>query len=290
MNHVPTAPLPPNSSGPNPAERYQGWRLDDRDPATIRAMLPFYGWAYHHYFRVRTDGWQHIPPQGPVLFVGSHNGGLAAPDMHMFMYDWFCRMGLERPIYGLMHPQVWRANPVLAAAAARWGAVRAHPKMATAALGQGASVLVFPGGARDVFRPHNQRDRICLGTNRAYIKLALRHGVAVVPLVSWGAHDTLIVLGDCYAQARQLHQWGLPWPLGIDPEVVPVYLGWPWGLAVGPLPNMPWPHPIHTRVCQPIHFDRSGPEVAQDRDYVETCHQQVQQEMQQQLDGLVGAG
>ena len=46
----------------------------------------------------------------------------------------------------------------------------------------------------------------------------------------------------------------MPWLFGIDPEVMPLYLGLPWGLALGPLLNLPLPVRIHTRVCAPIRF------------------------------------
>lgn len=264
-----------------------GWSLNQRNPRVIESFMPLWGWLYDHYFRVQTSGWHHIPPDGPVLFVGSHNGGLAAPDMVMMMYDWFRRFGTERLSYGLLHPHIWKVYPSLANLAAQTGAIIAHPKMAIAALRQGASVLVYPGGARDVFRPHALRHKIYLGGNQAFVKLALEFNVPIVPAISCGAHDTLIVLGDFYQQARQLHEWGMPWLFGLDPEVFPVYLGLPWGLAIGPLPNLPLPVQIHTRVCPPIIFKRYGREAARDRDYVNTCYNIVCKTMQQELDNLV---
>ncbi|MEM9909014.1 MAG: glycerol acyltransferase, partial [Cyanobacteria bacterium P01_D01_bin.44] len=150
------------------------------------------------------------------------------------------------------------------------------------------SVLVYPGGAQDVFRPHSQRHKIYLANRKGFIKLALRENVPIVPLVATGAHDTLIVLGDIYKQLRQLHDWGLlPWWRDIDPEVFPIYLGLPWGLALGPLPNIPLPAQICTHVCKPIVFERYGREPAQDLTYVGTCYKRVEQAMQTALDDLV---
>jgi 1-acyl-sn-glycerol-3-phosphate acyltransferase len=265
-----------------------GWSLTLRDPAVIRSLMPLLACLYQLYFRVQTSGWQHIPTDQKVLLVGSHNGGLAAPDLFMMMYDWCRRFGCDRPVYGLLHPKLWQVFPPgLARLAAQVGAVMAHPKMAIAALRSGASVLVYPGGSQDVFRPYCQRQQICLGDNQAFIKLALREQVPIVPLISWGAHDTLIVLADFYPIAQQLHALGVPWLLGIDPEVCPLYLGAPWGLALGPLPNIPLPMPVRTRVCPPITFERYGRAAASDRAYVTACHQQVRQQMQQELDQLI---
>lgn len=264
-----------------------GWSLDERDPKYIQSLMPLIGFLYRYYFRVQTSGWHHVPRQEKVLIVGSHNGGLAAPDMVMMMYDWFRQFGVERPAYGLMHPKVWQVSPELAQLVAKAGAIMAHPKMAYAALRSGASVLVYPGGAEDVFRPHHLRNKICFAGRQGFIKLALRENVPIVPVISSGAHDTLIVLADLYKVVQQLHEWGMPWLFGIDPEVFPIYLGWPWGLAIGPLPNIPFPVSIHTRVCPPIVFERYGREAASDRHYVNECYELVVSQMQQELDCLV---
>lgn len=250
-------------------------------------MMPLLGWVYEHYYRVSTDGWEQIPTDEPVMLVGSHNGGLAAPDLHMMLYDWCRCFGPERSLYGLMHPGVWQVLPAAARWATQMGAVQAQPKMAIAALNQGASIGVYPGGVQDVFRPYAMRHKIYFHNRQGFIKLALKKAVPIVPMISYGAHSTLIVLADIYSQVRYLHEQGIPWPGGIDPEVFPIYLGLPWGIAFGPLPHIPLPVKLHTRICSPIRFERYGPETLRDRDYVDACYQTVSTQMQQALDDLV---
>lgn len=274
------------SQGETSRHRFDGWSLDDRDPDMIKFWMPVWEWLYHHYFRVQTDGWHHIPPEGKMLFVSSHNGGLASPDTSMFMYDWFRRFGYDRVVYGLMHRSS-ESVPLLAKLAVQIGAVMAHPKMAIAAFERGASVLVYPGGAQDMFRPYHLRHKIHFAGRKGFIKLALREQVPIVPLISHGAHDSLIVVADFYEQLRQLHEWGLPWIFGPDVGVFPVYLGLPWGVGIGPLPNIPPPVQIHTRVCKPIVFERYGRKAASDRAYVDACYEKVRTLMQLELDRLV---
>lgn len=269
------------------SEKKLGWSLDERDPKFIADMMPLLSLLYHYYFRVQTSGWEHIPPEEKVLFVGSHNGGLATPDMSMMMYDWFRKFGYEKRVYGLMHPRIWELSPEIVKVVAKTGAVIAHPKMAYAALRSGASLLVYPGGAEDVFRPHYLRHKIYFAGRKGFIKLALRENVPIVPVISTGAHDTLIVLADLYKILEKLHKWGMPWLFGVDPVVFPIYLGLPWGLAIGPLPNIPLPMRIHTRVCKPIVFERYGREAASDHKYVNQCYELVVNQMQQELDQLV---
>jgi 1-acyl-sn-glycerol-3-phosphate acyltransferase len=140
---------------------------------------------------------------------------------------------------------------------------------------------------QDVFRPHTLRHHVCFFGHKGFIKLALIQEAPIVPLISHGAHDTLIVLADLYPQLSQLHTQGMPWPLGIDPGAFPIYLGLPWGLAIGPWPNIPLPIPLHIRACPVITFERYGYDAAHDQAYVDRCYETVVQTMQQALDHLV---
>lgn len=264
-----------------------GWSLKGRDPRVIEQLMPLLDWFYTYYFHVQTDGWHHLPPSGKVLLIGSHNGGMAAPDLYMLMRDWFRRFGVERPAYALMNPTIWTALSGLARLATQIGTLRAHPKTAFEALHHDAALLIYPGGAQDLFRPYSERHTIHLHGRRGFIKLALQTETPIVPIISHGAHASLIVLADIYPQMQRLHELGMPWLLGIDPEVCPIYIGAPWGLAIGPLPNIPFPVQIHTRVCPPIVFERYGDEASHDVEYVEACYTTVHRSMQTALDQLV---
>ncbi len=147
--------------------------------------------------------------------------------------------------------------------------------------------MVYPGGAQDVFRPFYQRDQIQLGDRKGFVKIALQRHLPIVPTVSWGAHETLLVLADIYPLVERLHELGMPWLLGIDPEVFPLYLGLPWGIAFGPLPNIPSPRPIAMRVSAPIYFEQYGAEAVRDRAYVDAGYWQVHLQMQDDLNHLV---
>ncbi len=296
QTHLSPSHLSPFSQGTNQqlhrhpgkgAEHLDGWSLAGRDPAVMAQMMPLLKWIYDYYYQVSTDGWAQVPTEEPVMFVGSHNGGMAAPDMYMMLYDYCRYFGTEKPLYGLMTPKVWQASPTIARVATQMGAVQAHPKMAIAALNHRANIAVYPGGIQDVFRPYSQRDRIYFHNRKGFIKLALKKGAPIVPMISYGAHSTFVVLADIYPQMQALHRLGMPWVLGIDPETFPIYLGLPWGLAVGPLPHIPFPIKIHTRICAPIRFERTGAEALKDSSYVDKCFFQVKSEMQAALDRLV---
>jgi 1-acyl-sn-glycerol-3-phosphate acyltransferase len=158
--------------------------------------------------------------------------------------------------------------------------------MAKAAFNREFPVLVYPGGVDDLFRPYSKRNQIELAGRKGFIKLALRENVPIIPIISAGAHETLVILTDCKELMHLLRQ--LDWVDASTPltRVFPIYLGLPWGVGMGFAPNLPLPRKIYTKVCSPIYFERSGREAARDRAYVEACYQQVYQAMQTALDSL----
>jgi hypothetical protein len=70
-------------------------------------------------------------------------------------------------------------------------------------------------------------------------------------------------------------------------DVLPITVSIPWGLTVGAPPFLPLPVRVFIDVLEPIYFDRSGTEAADDMIYVELCHQRVLRTMQAALDRLM---
>jgi 1-acyl-sn-glycerol-3-phosphate acyltransferase len=131
-------------------------------------------------------------------------------------------------------------------------------------------------------RPYRKRNRIVFGRRRGYVRLAVRHGVPIVPVVAHGAHSTAMILDD--------GRWIVE-RLGLDRRfrlnAWPITLSLPWGITFGPPPPyVPWPSRITIEVLDPISFGRSGARWAKDHDYIEACHAAVRQRMQHTLDQL----
>ena len=63
-------------------------------------------------------------------------------------------------------------------------------------------MLVYPGSDLDTFRPFRDRDKIVLGGRKGFLELALRERVPIVPVVTAGTHEQIIVLtrGDRLAR------------------------------------------------------------------------------------------
>ena len=70
-------------------------------------------------------------------------------------------------------------------------------------------------------------------------------------------------------------------------KVWPLTLSIPWGVTLGPAPpHFPLPSRILLEVLEPIAFERTGPDAANDTDYVAECAALVETRMQTALDQL----
>jgi 1-acyl-sn-glycerol-3-phosphate acyltransferase len=254
-----------------------------RDPAFIREMLPLLAPFFERYHQMTVDGLDRMP-EGRALIVGNHNGGITTPDMFALMVAYWRRFGADAPAYGLMHDVMFRV-PVAGPMMARLGAVPAHPANAVALLEQDARVLVYPGGDLDAFKSHARRHEIVFGRRRGFIRVALRARAPIVPVVAVGAHEAFHVLTDGAAFARRL-----PMKRLLRVEVLPVILGLPWGLSVGPVPTFPLPVRMKLRVLEPIAWPELGPEAAEDDAIVDRCREEVRAAMQAALDAMVREG
>jgi hypothetical protein len=124
-----------------------------------------------------------------------------------------------------------------------------HPQVEAEAVLRGVGVLIdYPGGDYDVFRPWSERNRTDFGDRLGFVRLALRTQVPVVPAVSVGAHETLVVL------SRGTH---IAKDLGLDRlfriKVMPLVLGPSFGIVPGGIPTWPLPVEDHGRAR---HRDR----------------------------------
>lgn len=265
------------ASGP-----YDGTHLSARDPAYIDQWLPLAELVSRLYFRVRVTGIEQVPADDPVLFVGNHSGGISTPDTAMAVHAFWSHWGTRRPVYALVDASIF-AMPKMARHIARVGGLAATARMGQAVMKAGASMLIYPGAGDEAYRPHHQRHLVKLGNRSGYVRLAMQHGAAIVPVVCNGGHDTLVVIDDGRARAESL---GLD-KLGLDR--LPLTYSWPHGLAVGSLYSLPFPRRIDIAFGEPIRFAGFGATERRDPAVIDWCHAHVAARMQDMLDALVAA-
>jgi len=254
--------------------------LDNRDPKVLERFADIAGPILWKWFRPRVRGLDNIP-DGGALYVCNHNGGFMTPDTWIFAVAIIRELGIDDVPYALTH-QVVMEVPITNLTLPAMGAIAANPENAHRVFEAGRKLLVYPGGDLDAFRPSRDRGRVVFGQRRGYVRLALREGIPIVPVVSAGSHEVWWVVSDGRWLSRLLRTHRL-----LRTDVLPITVSVPWGLTVGAPPYLPLPVSVFIDVLEPMYFDRHGPEAAGDETYVEQCHQRVLDAMQLALDRLM---
>ncbi len=253
--------------------------LDQTDTAMLDVAAPVVDAACRAWFGLEVHGTEHLPA-GAALVVGNHNSGIT----FLEALGWGARLHLE----GVMQPP-WLALthdgvlslPGVGPFLVRCGAVRASPAVATRALRSGRKVVVFPGGNPEAFRPWKERKRVDLQGRRGFVRLALRHGVPIVPVAFYGGHDGFFVVAENRWLARGLGAKRL-----LRTEVWPLVVGLPWGVSLGPWFHLPLPVKCITRFLPPIDVSAYPAEAADDPEVVERVYAQVERALQEGMDAL----
>ena len=251
--------------------------LDLRDPEYIRRTLPALRAMSDVYFRAEVRGLDNIPARGPVLLVGNHSGGTLIADTFVFAQAFYDHFGADRRFHQLAHDLVFKV-PGVRALLTPYGTVPASPDNMVRALARDAALLVYPGGDHETYRATWHSADIDFAHRTGFVRLALKLGVPIVPVVAIGGQETALFLGQGEQLARLLHLHRL---LRID--VVPVQIAPPWGVTVLDIPGrVPLPAKITIEVLPAIDLATElGAEPDADAGYDLVTHR-----MQDTLDDL----
>ncbi|HEY8090761.1 MAG TPA: lysophospholipid acyltransferase family protein [Polyangiaceae bacterium] len=251
-----------------------------RDPELVDLLLDLVRALGRLYFRLEVRGDENVPAEGPVLLVGNHNGGLLPTDAFFTSLAVRERFGAGRPVYALAHDFLFY-DSTLRRYALRLGALRAGHESARRVFDQGGIVLVYPGSDLDAFRPWRERARVILGGRKGFLRLALAAGVPIVPVVSAGTHEQLIVLtrGDRLAKLLHMHRWARTF-------VCPIVLSFPWGITSGFVPYLPLPAQTTLAFGPPMTWPDPSAGDAEAPEMLDRCYAEVEARMQSMLDEL----
>ncbi|KUI38715.1 glycerol acyltransferase [Mycobacterium sp. IS-1496] len=244
------------------------------DPEFTAAIAKTVGAAIRRYFRSEVRGLDTMPSAGGALVVSNHSGGMLTPDVLIFAPAFYDEFGFDRPVYTLAHYGVF--VPPVGSLLRRAGVIEASRENAGNALRSGAVVLVFPGGDYDSYRPTFSENKIDFAGRTGYVRTAIEAGVPIVPMVSIGGQETQLFLARGDSLARRL---GLK---KIRMEILPVSIGFPFGLSAIFPPNLPLPSKVVTRVLEPIDI---AAQFGEDPD-VDEVDRHVRTAMQEALDEL----
>ncbi len=237
-------------------------------PDTTRLAFPFFHALYRGYFRVRSQGHEHLPKEGAAVLAANH-GGLLPFDGAMGVIDVLLHTDPPRLLRSMVDR--WAGTlPWINVFFARVGQVVGTRENFTDLLDDGQLVLVFPEGVEGIRKPVTQRYRL-QSFHVGFVEQALRARTPIIPMAFIGSDDQAPILYDMKALARRL---GLP--------VLPITPTFPW---LGPLGLLPYPVSYRIVYGEPLRYhERFGPEGADDARLVRYLANQVRRAVQLLVD------
>lgn len=211
-----------------------------RPPRELRWMLRLMD-LYADAHDPRYSGWEHLPAERPLLFVGNHTMG-GFYDVPLFFRELWRR---ERIFLRALGDRIHFRVPLWRRTLERYGVVEGSPDNCARLFEAGACVLVFPGGAREVSKRRGEEHQLIWQRRAGFARLALRHGVTIVPFAAVGVEDALDIVWDADDMARG--------PLGrvLDAVGLREDLRMPVVRGMGPTP-IPRAERFDFHICSPI--------------------------------------
>ena len=166
------------------------WGFDE-DFADL--VEPFFGFLYERWWRVQTEGVEHVPSHGRALLVANH-AGILPWDATMISMALLREHPLPR------HPRFlvldWAFDlPWVSSALRKVGGVVAVPQNAHRLLEQERLVAVFPEGVKGTGKPYAERYRLQRFGRGGFVEIALRSGAPIVPVAVVGSEEIYPKLG-----------------------------------------------------------------------------------------------
>lgn len=237
-------------------------------PATLRNAFPIFHALYRLYFRVRSQGHEHLPVSGPAILAGNH-GGILPFDGAMVVLDTLLHTDPPRLPRAIVDR--WAGSlPWVNIFYARAGQVIGTRENFADLLRDEQLLLVFPEGMDGVRKPITQRYRL-QGFKIGFVEQALLGRAPIVPVAIIGSDNQAPILYDVKPLARLV---GLP--------MAPITPTFP---LLGPLGLIPYPVNYNIVYGEPLNFhERYGPEAAGDPRLVRYLAKQVRRAVQLLVD------
>jgi 1-acyl-sn-glycerol-3-phosphate acyltransferase len=133
-----------------------------------------------------------VDPGRPTLFVGNHSV-FGVLDVLLFADAVYRERGISlRMLADRNHFKL----PLWRDFVEQTGAVLGTRANCAALMRRGEHILVFPGGAREVFKHKGEAYRLIWKERYGFVQLAIEHGYSITPYATVGAEEAFDVLLD----------------------------------------------------------------------------------------------
>jgi 1-acyl-sn-glycerol-3-phosphate acyltransferase len=203
--------------------------------AAAKALLEPWRWLTAPRF----SGLEHLPRDRPVLVAANHTlmGVLDAPLLILGLHD---HTGVFlRALGDHLHFRV----PLWRDLLTHFGTVDGTRTNCRRLMRAGESLLVFPGGGREVFKHKREKYRLIWKERVGFVRLAVQFGYPIVPLSAVGAEECYDILVDS-DELLQTPLGPLLRQIAPRPDEIP-----PLVAGIGPLPR---PERFYFHVGRPL--------------------------------------
>ncbi|MBA4366962.1 MAG: glycerol acyltransferase [Desulfobacterium sp.] len=261
------------------SSRTEKWNVEGQNADLMDKQMIVWDFLLDYYFRLEMTGWERLP-DAPSMLVGVHSGTWLTMDAWTLCAEWWRKYRGQRILNGTAH-DVLMALPGLGNYFRAVGVIPAKRKSVSAAFAAGHDVILWPGGEVDAMRSWSKRQTVVLGNRKGFIRQAICSGVPIVPVATFGGHNTVIVLSECRPLAKLL---GLKKMLRCD--IAPLVLGFPCGITLEALPmHIPMPAKIRTEILEPVDMG-NDPDLENDKAYVAKKYKEVERRIQEGVNRL----
>ena len=196
-------------------------------------------WLTNPVFR----GIDRIPSDRPLLFVGNHTlyGILDVPLLFQHLLE------EERIFLRALGDHLHFKVPYWGDLLEKFGVVDGTRENCSALMSAGESVLVFPGGAREVAKRKGEKYKLIWQNRLGFARMAIRHNCTIVPFAAIGVEDALDIVLDTDELMKTPARYLIETFDIRESAIPPIVKGW------GPTP-FPRSERIYFEVLEPIRI------------------------------------
>jgi 1-acyl-sn-glycerol-3-phosphate acyltransferase len=148
---------------------------------------------FKRYFKPEFIGIDDIDASRPAMYVSNH-AVLGVLDGYPFGAELYLRKGIFlRALADRNHFKIPLWRDVLHK---NLGAVEASRANCSAIMERGESLLVFPGGTREICKKKGEAYELKWEDRRGFVRMAMQHGYDIIPVAAVGAEDAYTVVKD----------------------------------------------------------------------------------------------
>lgn len=238
------------------------------DEKFLAPLEPIGKWFHDHYFRVESEGLEHVPDSGRCLLVANHSGTLPY-DAAMVVVAVRFQHPSQRRVRPLVEDFIYHL-PFLGMFMSRVGAVRACQENAQRLLENDHATLVFPEGVKGIGKLYSKKYRLQRFGRGGAVRLAAATGSPMVPVSIVGAEESMPLISKVSWLAKPL---GLPY--------IPITPTLPW---LGPLGLVPLPTKWYIDFGEPIPMPPNSESLLEDRVAMNRMNEQLRHAVQALID------